>query len=190
MDLKVWPTHVRPWYVIRRGNTAPVRLQEVLLILIDQQRRVLHHATRAAAGAESTALAAEGNQLLGAAVIATDAQESVLESAALEEVLEVPFLVARQRAPRLGQGSDERRVMLFDQLIQETQSAGEPQEIRSPRCVDRVPARTCQIYDHVCAQSIPRLREIRAAERVFASHDGAEYAGVISYERIGLPNFG
>jgi len=57
--------------------------------LVDEERGALGHAPRAAARAEAAALAAEGDEVLGAAAVTGDAKEAVLESSAGEEVLEL-----------------------------------------------------------------------------------------------------
>ena len=50
--------------------------------LVDEERGALGHTPCATARTEATALAAEGNEVLGAAAVAGDAQETVLEPSA------------------------------------------------------------------------------------------------------------
>ena len=57
--------------------------------LVDQQRGALGHAPGATAGAETARLAAERDQVLGMAGVAAHPQEAVLETPALEVVLEL-----------------------------------------------------------------------------------------------------
>ena len=64
--------------------------------LIDQQRGALRHAPRAAARAEAAPLAAEHDQVLGMATVATHPQETMLETTTLEVVLELPLDILRQ----------------------------------------------------------------------------------------------
>ena len=71
--------------------------------LVDEVGRALYHASRAAARVEPASLAAEGEGALGAAAVAGDAQEPVLESPADEEALEPACNVAGQ-GPALGGG--------------------------------------------------------------------------------------
>ncbi len=66
--------------------------------LLDEQRGTLGHAPRAAARAEAAALAAEGDESLSLAALATHAQKAVLESPAFEVLLEFALHVRRKRA--------------------------------------------------------------------------------------------
>ena len=56
--------------------------------MIDQVGGRLHHAPRTAAGAESSALAAERDQMLVSAAIALDPQEAVLQQSTLQILFE------------------------------------------------------------------------------------------------------
>ena len=64
--------------------------------LVNQKRGTLGHAPGAAAGTETPALAAEGDQVLGMTAFAAHAQEAVLRAAALEVILELPLNIPRQ----------------------------------------------------------------------------------------------
>ena len=64
--------------------------------VLDQVRRSLRHAPRAARGTKPPALAAKCHQLVLAAVAAVQAQEAVRQDAALEECIELVFDEGRQ----------------------------------------------------------------------------------------------
>ena len=64
--------------------------------VLDQVRRSLRHAPRAARGTKPPALAAKCHQLVVAAVAAVQAQEAVRQDAALEECIELVFDEGRQ----------------------------------------------------------------------------------------------
>jgi len=61
--------------------------------LVDQQRATLGHALETAAGTRSPPFAAERRQVLGITGFATHPQKPMLETPALEVVLEPPFHV-------------------------------------------------------------------------------------------------
>ncbi len=65
--------------------------------LVGEQRRRLGHAPRAAGGAEAALLAAESHQLLGVALLAAQAQEALLQPAALQAGVELRLDVVGQR---------------------------------------------------------------------------------------------
>lgn len=91
---------------------------------VNKQRRGLHHAPGPAARAEAPALAAEGHQSFRVAPGAADAQEAVLQPAALQVGLEHLLHEGRQAAAVPLQGRQERRVVLLDQLIDEESLQG------------------------------------------------------------------
>lgn len=62
---------------------------------VDQQRGAFDHPPGAATRAETAPFAAEGDQPLGAAILAPDPQEAVLQDTALEEVVEFVLHVVR-----------------------------------------------------------------------------------------------
>jgi hypothetical protein len=57
--------------------------------VIDQVGSRLHHAARAATGAEPPLLAAEGDQVFMKAAVALDAQKAVFQQAALQVIFEL-----------------------------------------------------------------------------------------------------
>ena len=87
--------------------------------MVDQMRRGLGHAPRAARRAKAPALATEGQQLVVAAVAAAQAQETVGQDAALEEGLKRVFDKLRQvgAASVFGLG-EESRCVLLHQAVQ------------------------------------------------------------------------
>jgi len=78
-----------------------------------QQGRALGHAPRPAARAKTTAFAAERNQMLDVAALATYPQEAMLQKSALKVILEFPLHIARQYRTLGRQLSGQCRVMLF-----------------------------------------------------------------------------
>jgi hypothetical protein len=62
---------------------------------------------------------AEGNQTLGMTGIAAHAQETVLETPALEVVLELLLNISRQGIPLRRQVRLERRIVFLDDLVKE-----------------------------------------------------------------------
>ncbi len=79
----------------------------------------LRHAPGPARGSKATALAAEGQQLVVAAILAAQAQEAVGQDAAFEEGVELVFDELRQpgTGALFGLG-EERRGMLLHQAVQ------------------------------------------------------------------------
>ena len=65
----------------------PLAKRDIGKYIIREQSSTLGHAARAAAGAETALLAAESDQVLGMTSIAAHAQETVLETPALEVLL-------------------------------------------------------------------------------------------------------
>jgi hypothetical protein len=86
---------------------------------VDEQRRALGHAPGPATGAEPAPLAAEGDQVLGMAGVATHPQKSVLEATALEVSLEFLLHIVRQGPALPGQELDERRVVLRNDALEQ-----------------------------------------------------------------------
>ena len=87
--------------------------------VVDQVRRQLRHAPRAARGAEAALLAAERDQLVVAAVAAAQAQEALGQDDALQEGVEPVLDELRQVGAGcvFGQG-EEGRGMLLHQSVQ------------------------------------------------------------------------
>jgi hypothetical protein len=85
---------------------------------VDQQRGALDHAPGTAARTEAPAFATERDQVLGMATVATDPEEPMLESSALQVGLELLLDVRGQRHALLGQVLDERRVVLLHQPVE------------------------------------------------------------------------
>ena len=81
--------------------------------------RPFSHPARATARAEAASFAAEGDESLGMTVRTADSQEAVFQAAALQIIFEFTLHVRRQRPLTRCQVFDERRVVGFDQLIQE-----------------------------------------------------------------------
>ncbi|MBK8763788.1 MAG: hypothetical protein IPM01_03835 [Burkholderiaceae bacterium] len=67
--------------------------------VVDQVRRRLCHAPRAARRAKAAPLATEGDELVVAAVAAAQSQEAVREDAALQERVELVLHELRQVGP-------------------------------------------------------------------------------------------
>src|SRR5690606_682100 len=83
------------------------------------QCRAVRHPSRAARRAESPALAAEGDELLGVAVLAAHAQKAVLEATALQIRRELLLHVLRQRPARRFARRDEFGVVALDELVEQ-----------------------------------------------------------------------
>jgi len=88
--------------------------------LIDQQRGAFGHAPRAAAGAEATALATEGDQMFAVAGLAAHAEKAVFEAAAFEVILELALDILWQRCAVRGHPVSERGVVRVDELVEES----------------------------------------------------------------------
>jgi hypothetical protein len=86
--------------------------------VIDQVGGRLDHAARAAAGAETTALAAERDQVLEAAAITLDPQKAVLQQSALKVVFEFLANKLRQLAARAFDFLKEAGVMFGNDRIE------------------------------------------------------------------------
>jgi hypothetical protein len=87
--------------------------------LVHQVRRSLRHAPLAARRAEPAPLAAEGQQLVVAALAAAQPQETVSQDAALEEGIELVLDEARQLGPGAVLGArDEAGRVLLHQAVQ------------------------------------------------------------------------
>ncbi|HEY6356491.1 MAG TPA: hypothetical protein VIY30_18560 [Burkholderiaceae bacterium] len=87
--------------------------------MIHQVRRRLRHPPRTARRAEPAPLAAEGQQLVVAAIVAAQPQEAVGEDAAFEERVELILDEPRQLAAGAGLGlRDEAGRMLLHQAVQ------------------------------------------------------------------------
>jgi hypothetical protein len=86
--------------------------------LVYQQGRAFGHAPGAAARAKSSALAAEGDELLGMTVRTAHAQEAMFETAALEVLIEFAHYILRQGRALRGQLACKRRVVLRDDLVE------------------------------------------------------------------------
>jgi len=69
--------------------------------------------------AESAALAAERQQVFGVAGVASQAQETVLQPAALQVAFECLPHMAGQRFTGLSQVFDEGRVVALDELVEQ-----------------------------------------------------------------------
>jgi len=93
--------------------------------VVDQVRRRLFLAPRAARRAKAAPLATEGDELVVAAVAAVQSQEAVREDAALRERGELVVHELRQVGPggRLGLGDEGRGVLLHQ--------TGPPPAVRS-----------------------------------------------------------
>ena len=87
-------------------------------VVIDQQGRAFGHAPRPAARTETPALAAEGNQMLDVAALATYPQEAMFQPTAFEVILEFPLDITRQYRALVRQMGGKHRVMLLDNLIE------------------------------------------------------------------------
>ena len=88
-------------------------------VVLDQVRRSLRHAPRAARGTKPTALAAECHQLVVAAVAAAQAQEALRQDAALQEGVELVLHKLRQVGAGCGLGLlEESRGLLLHQAVQ------------------------------------------------------------------------
>ena len=87
--------------------------------MVDQVGRRLGHAPGSARRTKPTALAAEGHQLVVAAVTATQAQEAVGQDAALQEGVELVLHKLRQVGAGCGLGLlEESRGVLPHQAVQ------------------------------------------------------------------------
>jgi hypothetical protein len=69
------------------------------------------------AGKEAAAFAAEGDQVFGVTAIATYPQETVLQTAAFEVILEFPLDIARQWRALCRHMAHERGIVFFDNLV-------------------------------------------------------------------------
>ena len=87
--------------------------------LVRQQRGDLGHPARATGRTEPALLAAEGDELLGVALLAVQAQETLLEPAALEVGVELRLDVVGQGAACLGAQLAEDGIALLDQLVEQ-----------------------------------------------------------------------
>lgn len=95
-----------PWAPIRQwvlSVTIPLRLvlashPDVLSRVLAVVRRALQcdALTRAAAGTETSALTAEGDQVFGMVVVAAHPEESILTAPAFEIIVERPLYLPRQ----------------------------------------------------------------------------------------------
>ena len=86
--------------------------------VVDQMGRGLRHAPRAARGAKPAALAAEGDELVVAAVAATQPQETMRQDAALKKGLELVRHELRQAGGRSGVDlGEEGRGVLLHQAV-------------------------------------------------------------------------
>jgi len=83
--------------------------------LVGQQRGRLGHAPCTARGAEAPLPAAEGHQLLGSALLAANAQETLLQSAALQVRIELLLDVIRQRPTCFGSKRTKGGIVLLHQ---------------------------------------------------------------------------
>ena len=87
--------------------------------MVHQVRRSLRHAPGPARRAKAAPFAAEGEQLVVAAVAAAQAQEAVGQDAALEEGVELVFDELRQVCAGCVFGlSEERRGVLLHKAVQ------------------------------------------------------------------------
>ena len=90
--------------------------------MVQQVRRGLRHPPGPARGAKATPLAAEGDQLVVAAVAAAQAQEAVGQDAAFEEGVELVFDELRQvRARSIFGLGEEGCGVLLHQAVQRGQ---------------------------------------------------------------------
>jgi hypothetical protein len=104
----------------RKGNTQhPLTHRHRGQHLIDQQRRTLHHAPGAATGTEAAALAAEGDQFLGAAFGTAHPQEPVFQSATLQIFFKFPPYKLRQSAPLRHDLRKKIRVVVIDDPVEQ-----------------------------------------------------------------------
>ena len=87
---------------------------------IAPQGRALGHAPRPAAGAKAARLAAERHRVLGMAGVAAHPQKALLQAAATQVVFEFLLHIVRHGALLLGHVGDERRVVLLDDLVEES----------------------------------------------------------------------
>ena len=102
-----------------RQRQHPLPHRHVRDDVVDQVRRGLRHAPRAARRAEPAALAAEGQQLVVAALAAAQPQEAVGQDAALEEGVELVLDEPRQLGSGAGLGvGDEAGRVLLHQAVQ------------------------------------------------------------------------
>ena len=86
---------------------------------VDEERDALGHTSCATARTEATALAAKGNEVLGVAAVAGDAQEAVLEPSAGKEILELARDVPRQGRTLRHEMRLEGRVVFLDETVGE-----------------------------------------------------------------------
>lgn len=86
--------------------------------LVDQQCSTLRHAPSTTAGTKAAFLAAEGNLVLGMTGVAAYSQKAVLETPALEVVLELLLHIPRQICALRQKLRFECGVVFLDELIE------------------------------------------------------------------------
>ncbi len=86
---------------------------------IDEVRRGVGHATTAAGGAKSAALAREGDEAIVAACVAVDPQEAVGEQHALEVRADLAFDEAGDRGACRVSAGEEREALRANDLMKE-----------------------------------------------------------------------
>ena len=83
------------------------------------RRRRARRAQGRMPGVKAASLATKSHQSLGVTVRAADAQKAVLQATALQIVFELALHMHRQRPLTRRQMRYERRIVLFNELIQE-----------------------------------------------------------------------
>jgi len=86
---------------------------------LGQQRSGLGHAPRTTGGAEPALLAAERDELLGVARVATQAEEAFLQTTALQVGVKLLLDVVWKRSACFGSKRAKRGMVLLHQLIQQ-----------------------------------------------------------------------
>ena len=87
--------------------------------LVDQQCGALGHAPRAAAGAKTPTFTAEGDQVISMAAVAMHPQKPVIETPALEVIVELLLHITRQVRALRRQVRLERGIVFLNELIKE-----------------------------------------------------------------------
>ena len=122
--------------------------------VLDPERRALDHAPCAATRAKAAAFAAECDEFLCLASLASHAQKSMLEPTTLQIVLEFALNMAGQRSPGGGQVREKARIVLFDDLIQ--QSPFGSMAHMSRRCRSGCRAVNCPLRFHALRHPLPK----------------------------------